>query len=77
MLAVLIQRGSTNALEFTSSQSRLKNIGSINGTFCCTCTNQGVNFVNYQDDVPSLTNLIHDFLEALFKFPPLLCTSYQ
>src|SRR4028119_2300954 len=77
MLAVLVQGCCTNALQFSSCQSWLENICRINCPFRSTRTDQSVNLVNHQDDVPGLTNFIHDFLQALFKLTPVFGASNE
>ena len=77
MLAVLIQGGGTNGLEFTTSQQGLQNTGSVNSSFCCSCAHQGVDLINEDDDVASRTNLFGDFLQTLFEVSAVATTRNQ
>lgn len=47
VLAVLIQGGGANALQLSTGQGRLKDVGSINGALRSTSTDQGVHLVNH------------------------------
>ena len=38
---------------------------------CRACTNNGVNFINKEEDVAELSHLIHHSLNSLFELPPI------
>src|SRR5262249_29622451 len=46
--------------------------GGVDGAFSSTCADQGVQFVNHQHHIAGLTNFVHDFFQALFKFAAVL-----
>ena len=67
MLAVLVECGGTNGLEFTTSKHRLENAGRIDCAFGSTSTNEGVDFVDEQNDVAACLDFFEHLLEALFE----------
>ncbi|MCB5293720.1 hypothetical protein BJQ90_03178 [Arthrobacter sp. SO3] len=67
MLAVVIQRGGTDGLELTARQHGLQNRGRIDGALGGTGTDQGVDFINEQENVAAGADLLKDLLEALFE----------
>ncbi|MCB5291517.1 hypothetical protein BJQ90_00943 [Arthrobacter sp. SO3] len=67
VFAVLVQRGGTDGLELTAGQHGLQNRGRIDGALGGTGTDQGVDFINEQDDVAAGADLLEDLLEALFE----------
>ena len=67
MLTVLINGGSADGLQFTTSQLGLEDRCSIDGAFGSAGTNQGVNLVDKEDDVAALVNLLENLLQALFE----------
>ncbi len=77
VLAILIERCGTNTLQLTPRQSRLEDICRINRPFGGTGTNEGMHFINHQDDVAGRADFIHDLLKALFKLTPILGTGHK
>ena len=77
VLAVLVQGGCTDGLQFASSQHGLEDGGSVNCALCGTCTDEGVNLVNKQDDVAAGANLLQNLLQALFKVTAVARTCDQ
>ena len=67
MLAVLVECGGTNGLEFTTSKHWLENAGRIDGAFGSTSSNEGVDFVDEQNDVAACLDFFEHLLEALFE----------
>ena len=67
VLAVLIQGCGTDALQLAPGESRLENVGRVDGALRGTSTDQSVDLVDHQDHVPSGLDLLHDLLEALLK----------
>ena len=67
MLAILVQGGCTDGLQFASSQHGLEDGGSVNRALCGTCTNEGVNLINEQDDVAAGADFLQNLLQALFE----------
>src|SRR5689334_8792967 len=61
MAPVFIERCGSDALEFSSGQSRFQHIGGIDGPFGCSCTDNSVKLINEQDDVVfGAPNFFHD-----------------
>ena len=67
VLAVFVESGRTDGLQFSASQQWLQDGCCIDGTLGCTRTNQGVNFVDEGDDVATGANFFGYLLEALFE----------
>ncbi|CAI8161959.1 MAG: Uncharacterised protein [Synechococcus sp. CC9902] len=77
VLAVFIEGCCSDALKFTPCQSRLQDVGGIDGSLCGTGTDQGVHLVDHQDHVSCGLDLLHDLFEPLLKFTPVLGTCNQ
>ena len=77
MLAVLIQGGGTNGLQFTASQHWLEDRGCIDCTLGSSSTNQGVNLIDEGDDVTAGADLFGHLLEALLEVTAVARTSNQ
>ena len=67
VLAVLVGGGRADGLELTTSQHRLEDRSSVDGTFGGTGTHQGVDLVDEQDDVAAGLDLLQHLLEAFFE----------
>ena len=67
VLAIFIQGGGTNTLYFSSCQCRFQHICSIHRACCRTCTYNRVNFVNKQNHIRILLQLIENGTDTLFK----------
>ena len=72
MFAVFIHGGGPDAVNLASGQRRLEHIGGIDRPFGRARANQGMQFVDEQDHVAGLHDLLHDHLQAFFKLPPIL-----
>ena len=77
MLAVLIQGGGTNGLQFTASQHWLEDRSCINSAFGRSSTNQSVNLIDEGDDVTASADLLGHLLEALLEVTAVARTSDQ
>ncbi len=51
VLAVLVERGRTDGLEFATGEHRLEDRGGVDGAFGSTGTHEGVDLVDEQEDV--------------------------
>ena len=69
VLAILVERGCTNGLEFTAGKHRLQDRGRVDRTLGSACTNERVEFVDEQDDVAAGLDLLQHFLQALLEVP--------
>jgi hypothetical protein len=72
VLAVLIQRGRTDALDLAAREGRLEHVGGINGAFRAARSDQRVQLVNEQDDVAGPADLVHDRLDPLLELAAVL-----
>ena len=72
MLAVLIQRGRADALDFTTRERWLQHVGGVDRPFGRSRANQRVQLINEDDDVACLYDLLHDDLETLFELASVL-----
>src|SRR5204862_4959972 len=77
VLAVLIKRGCTNALQFTTRQCGLEDVCSIDCALRCASANKCVNFIDKDDAISAIANLLDNLLQALFKLTSVLGTSYE
>ena len=67
VLAVLVECGGTNCLQFTTSKHRLENACCIDCAFGSTSTNERVNLVDEENDVATSLDFLEHLLEALFE----------
>ena len=74
VLAVLVERGRPNALDFTTGQSRLEHVGSVDGPLRSAGTDEGVEFVNEQNGVFGSSNFVHDSLDPFLELAAVLCS---
>ena len=75
---VFVQGSSSNASQFTTCQSRLQDIGSIHGSFTCTCSNQCVDLIDKQDHTSiTLRHLVDDTLQTFLELSFIFCTGHQ
>ena len=72
VLAILVQRRGTDALDFAAGQSRFQYVGGVDGTFGTAGTDQRVQFVDEQDRVLRATNFVHDGLDSFFELTAVL-----
>ena len=77
VLTVFIQGGGTNALDLSTRECRLEHVGSVQRTACASCANDGVDFVDEQNDVRRLFQLIHHRLHAFLKLTSVLGACHQ
>ncbi len=72
VLAVLVHRGGTDALELATGEGGLDDIGGIHGAFGGTGSDDGVKFVDEEQDILGLADFFHDGLDALFELSAVL-----
>ena len=73
VLLVLVQRGGADAPQLASGQGRLQDVGRVHRAFALSGTDQRVDLVDEEDDLPvALRHLVDDgfqpFLELTFVF---------
>src|SRR5207245_3474421 len=71
-LAVFAGRGGADAPDFPAGKRRLQNVGGVERTFRRSGTHQRVQFVDEDDGVLALHQLLHDRLQAFFKLAAVL-----
>jgi hypothetical protein len=72
MLAVFIQGGSADALQFAACQGRFEDVGGVERAGGAAGADDGVNFVDEEDDVAAFLQFVHDGLHALFELAAVL-----
>ncbi|MNI42559.1 hypothetical protein D3C73_968580 [compost metagenome] len=78
ILAILVERGRTDAMQLTASQGRLEHIARIHRAFAFTGADHGVQFVDEQNDLPFLLRqFVQQRLEPLFELTAILGTGNQ
>ena len=73
MLAILIKRGCTNALDLAASEWRLQDVCGVDGTFGGARANKRVQLVNEEDRVARGAQLFEHLLQSLLKLAAVLC----
>ncbi len=77
MLAVLIQRRGTYAVQFASCQHWLQHIGGIHRTFCRACTYQGMQFIDEKDNRAfSAGDFFQDGFQALLELSAIFSSCH-
>ena len=74
VLAVLVERGGADGLEFATGQHGLQDAGSVDGAFGGTGTDEGMDLVDEQDDVATGLDLLEDLLEPLLEIAAIART---
>ena len=77
VLTVLVAGGCADSLQLAARKHGLEHLRGVNGTFRSTCTDQGVDLVDEEDDVAASTNFLEDLLEALFEVTAVARASDQ
>ena len=67
VLAVFVQGGGADALNLTAGQGWLEHVGCVERSARSSGAHNGVDFVDEQDDVRGLLQLVHHRFHALFK----------
>ncbi len=72
VLAVLVQRGRADRLQFAAGERGLEDRGGVDRALGGTGADEVVELVDEQDDVPALGDLLHDLLQALLELAAVL-----
>ena len=72
VLAILVERGGTDALQFAARERRLQHVAGVDRTFGRTGADERVQLVDEQNDLLVLRDLVHDRLEALLELTTVL-----
>ena len=67
VLAVFVVGGCTDRLQFAACKHGLEHLRGVDGAFRSAGTNQGVDLVDEEDDVPASADFLEDLLQALFE----------
>ncbi len=78
ILLIFIKGSGPDASQFTACQGGFQDVGSIHGAFALTCTHQGMDFINEEDNLSfGLLYFVDDGFQAFFKFAFVLGAGYQ
>ncbi len=77
VLAVLIQGRGADGLQLTAGQHRLEDAGGVDGALGGTGTDQGVDLIDEQDDVPAGADFLQHLLQALFEVTAVTGAGHQ
>ncbi|KJV02376.1 hypothetical protein VF34_02190 [Rhodococcus sp. PML026] len=77
VLAVLVEGGGTDGLQFATSQLRLENRRCVDGTFGGTCADERVQLVDEQDDVAAGVDLLEHLLQALLEVTAVTAAGHE
>ena len=77
VLAVLVQRGGPDALDFAAAQGGLQDVGGVDGSLGPAGPDQGVQLVDEEDDVLGPPHFVHDGLDPLLELPAVLCPGHH
>ena len=77
MLAVFIEGGGANDLNFAAAQRGLQNIGGIHAALGIACTHNVMHLVDHKDHIAQLADLLNETLHAAFKLAAELGTGHQ
>ena len=72
MLAVFIQGCRADALDFSPAQRRFQDVRGIQAAFRAAGADDRMNFVNEQQDIAGLVQLVQHVFHPLLKFAPVL-----
>ena len=68
VLAVFVQRGCADALKLAAGEGGFEDVGGVQAAFGLARAHQRVEFINKEDDVSLLFDILDGVLEALLKF---------
>ena len=77
MFTILFCRSCTNDLDFSTRQRRLQDGRGVDGAFCGTCANDGMNLINEKDVILGFLQLSNNLLHAVLKLTAILGSCYQ
>src|SRR5580765_7348118 len=67
VLAIFVERGRANALNFATSQGWLEHVGGVNRSFRSARADQGVQFVDKENGILGAANFVHNRLDAFLE----------
>ena len=75
VLAVFVQGSRADALQLAAGESGLEDVGGVQAAFGLAGAHQRVEFINKEDDVSLLFDILDGVLEALLKFAAVFAAS--
>src|SRR5262249_7706054 len=72
VLAVFVERGGADALNFAAGEGGLEDVGGVDGALGAAGADEGVQLVDEQDGVLGAADLVHDRLDALLELAAVL-----
>ena len=72
MFAILFCRSCTNDLDFSTRQRWFQDGCGIDGAFCGTCANDGMNLIDEEDVILGFLQLSNNLLHAVLKLTAIL-----
>src|SRR5437764_5776119 len=76
-LAIFARRGGADALDFSTRECRLQNVGRVERAFSRTRPDQSMEFVDEDDGILRLHQFLHDGLQPLFKLSTILSSCHD
>ena len=77
VLPVFVHRGRPDALQLAPAQGGFDDVGGVHGAFSGTGADDGVQFVDEQNDILGAANLLHHRLDADFELPPVFGSGHH
>ena len=77
VLSVLVQGCGADALDFAPRQGGLEHVGGVQRSTRSTRPDNGVDFINEQDDIRGFLQLVHHGLHALLKLSSVLRACHE
>ena len=77
VFTILFCRSCTDDLDFSTRQRWFQDGRGVDGAFCGTCANDGMNLVNEEDVILGFLQLSNNLLHAVLKLTTILGSCYQ
>ena len=78
VLAVFVQRGRADAVQFAACQRRFEHVAGIHGAFGFARADHGMDFVDEEDDLPvGFFDVVEDSFQAFFEIAPVFAAGHQ
>ena len=77
VLAILVHGGGANDLDFATGKGRLHDGGRVHGAFGGASADQGVDFIDEQQDVPCVLHFLDALLQAVLELTAVLAACHQ
>ena len=72
VLAVVVQGGCADALEFSPREGGLQDVGGVHRALCGACADDGMYLVDEEHAVARALHLFNDFLQSFLELAPVL-----